>query len=240
MAFKYTAIIIEPRKHKALHFVLNNILDCLSSDWKVIHFHGINNEEYSTNVYNKLNEVYPNRLQLVKLDIINLNTKTYSELLANRLDIYHYIDTEYFLVFQTDSIMFKQNAHLMEHFVTNDYDYLGAPWLICEFYPTKERDFIGNGGFSLRKKETMITIIQNNKWDENYLWQEDLFFCKSTEAIPLKKPTYEEARAFCVDEIYTEITMACHKPWGNVNYDEFVKIYPECLVLESLQGEEES
>ena len=33
MSFKYTAIIIEPRKHKALCFVLNNMLECLSNEW---------------------------------------------------------------------------------------------------------------------------------------------------------------------------------------------------------------
>ena len=32
MIYKHKAIIIEPRKHKALEFVLNNILECLSND----------------------------------------------------------------------------------------------------------------------------------------------------------------------------------------------------------------
>jgi hypothetical protein len=79
--------------------------------------HGINNEEYSIEIANKLN--VKERLQLIKLDIVNLNQKTYSELLANRLDIYEHIETEYFLIFQTDSIMFKQNAYLLESFLNN-------------------------------------------------------------------------------------------------------------------------
>ena len=29
----FTAIIIEPRIHTALEFVLNNICDCLSHEW---------------------------------------------------------------------------------------------------------------------------------------------------------------------------------------------------------------
>ena len=32
---KYTAIIIEPRTHKALEFVLNNFLENLNDDWIV-------------------------------------------------------------------------------------------------------------------------------------------------------------------------------------------------------------
>lgn len=75
MNYKYTAIMIEPRKHKALHFVLNNMLEYLPNDWKIILFHGINNEEYSIEIANKLN--VKERLQLFKLDIVNLKQKIY-------------------------------------------------------------------------------------------------------------------------------------------------------------------
>ena len=46
MDFKYTAIIIEPRKHKAIEFVLNNVCECLSDEWNVILFHGTTNTDY--------------------------------------------------------------------------------------------------------------------------------------------------------------------------------------------------
>jgi hypothetical protein len=49
---KYTAIIIEPRKHKALTFVLTNFLENLSNEWDFIIFHGINNSEYIKNILN--------------------------------------------------------------------------------------------------------------------------------------------------------------------------------------------
>ena len=238
MTCKYTAIIVEPRKHKALHFVLNNMSECLSNEWKIILFHGINNETYSTEIVNKLNEIYNNKIELIKLDIINLNQKTYSELLANRLDIYNYINTEYFLIFQTDSMMFKKNCNLLDLFLNKGYDYIGSPWLICNYPPTRDRDFIGNGGFSLRKKETMVKIIQNNKWDENNEWHEDLFFTKKYAGINTIKPSYDEAKMFCVDEIFSPLTMACHRPWCHSHYSELAKIYPECEILKSLQEEE--
>jgi hypothetical protein len=56
MNYKYTAIIIEPRKHKALNFVLSNMLGCLTNEWKIIFFHGNNNIEYSKNICNNLNK----------------------------------------------------------------------------------------------------------------------------------------------------------------------------------------
>ena len=56
----YCAIIIEPRKHKALEFVINNIYNCLPCD--IILFHGNNNIEYSHTIVDKLNT---NRIKLV-------------------------------------------------------------------------------------------------------------------------------------------------------------------------------
>jgi len=234
MDFKYTAIIIEPRKYKSLEFVLNNILDCLDNSWKVILFHGINNEEYCTIIKNKLNN---DRLFTIKLNIVNLNQKTYSELLATKYVIYDNIDTEYFLIFQTDSMILKQNIYLLDKFLNNDYDYIGAPWLKTAYIPTKERDYIGNGGFSLRKKSKMIQIIKNHKWDENNEWHEDLFFSKKYKDIEIKKPEYEIAKLFCVDEVFSPITLACHKPWFHHHYNELIKIYPEIETLKSLQSE---
>ena len=239
MSSKYTAVIIEPRKHKAIEFVLNNMLDCLTNDWRILFFHGIDNEEYSRQIVNKLNNLYHNRITLINLKVNNLNQKTYSALLASKYDIYDHIKTEHFLIFQTDSMMFKQYAHFINYYLDNDYDYVGSPWLICNYQPTKERDFIGNGGFSLRKKSKMLEIIKNNKWDENYEWHEDLFFTKKYHGIEVKKPTYENSKMFCVDEVFSPVTMACHKPWVHSHYVELIKIYPECELLKSLQECEE-
>ena len=36
--FKYTAIIVEPRCHKALSFVLQNFFENLSDEWGVYYF----------------------------------------------------------------------------------------------------------------------------------------------------------------------------------------------------------
>ena len=49
-SYTYTAVIVEPREHKALEFVLNNVLENLSEDWNVLIFHGNNNINY-TSIY---------------------------------------------------------------------------------------------------------------------------------------------------------------------------------------------
>ena len=73
MTTKYTAIIIEPRKHRALHFVLDNFLSNLSDDWSIILFHGHTNIEYAQNIVKCLEEKYSNRITLFHLNVNNLN-----------------------------------------------------------------------------------------------------------------------------------------------------------------------
>jgi Protein of unknown function (DUF5672) len=152
MSHKYCAVIIEPRRHRALEFVLRNARECLSADWKIILFHGSNNGAYAQEIVDRIDSP----IQLVNLNVDNLNQITYSRLLATKSAVYDHIDRDMFLVFQTDSMIFKQHAHFMEDFL--QYDYVGSPWLVTAYQPTKRCDFIGNGGFSLRRKSTMTNM----------------------------------------------------------------------------------
>lgn len=235
----YTAIIIEPRKHKALYFVLHNMLDCLSNDWNIVFFHGILNEKYASNIVNELNGLYHDRIKMVQLNVDNLDHITYSKLLATRSIVYDYINTEYFIVFQTDSMMFKKNIHLLHHFITSDYDYIGSPWLQTGYELTKKCDYIGNGGFSLRKTSKMLEIIDKIPWNDDY---EDLYFATKYDGIKVKKPSYDIAMQFCFDEVFHSHSLATHKPWFRdhtpVKYHTVQEIYPECDILKNLQGVE--
>ena len=240
MAYKYTAIIIEPRKHKALRFVLQNVCDALPADWGIVLFHGNKNIEYATKIVEKINNIFDNRISMVNLNIDNLDLVEYSRLLATKSIIYDHIHTDLFLVFQTDSMIFKDNIGLLDGFL--EYDYIGAPWLICYYYPTQICDFIGNGGFSLRNKNKMFEIIEKVNWNDknHYIEQyEDLYFSTNYENIFVKKPEYDKARTFCVDEVFSELTMACHSPWKHSHYSHFKAIYPEVEILAGLQGVEE-
>jgi hypothetical protein len=239
MLFKYTAIIIEPRKHKALEYVLNNVCECLSDEWQIILFHGNKNIDYSNEIMDKLNKLFCNRIKLVDLKIDNLDLFSYSELLTTKSIVYDNIDTDVFLVFQTDSMIFKNNKNLINDFL--EYDYVGSPWLKTSYTPTLQCDFIGNGGFSLRNKNKMLEIIEKIEWRKGAYFGklEDLYFCKNYEDIIVKKPEYSKATTFCVDEVFSEVTFACHKPWVHSHYDLFKTIYPEVEILKILQCVEE-
>lgn len=235
MTYKYTAIIIEPRKIKALEFVLHNICDCLSNEWKIIFFHGTNNIEYGSKIVEKLNKQFENRISMVNLNVDDLyGHVVYSKILATKTIIYDYIDTEMFLLFQTDSMIIKQNAHLINNFL--EYDYVGAPWLICDYPITKNCDFIGNGGFSLRNKNKMLEIIEKIKWNDIH---EDLYFATKYDNIDVKKPEYNKACTFCVDEVFSELAFACHQIYIKPFYETFKNLYPEIEILQSLQYNED-
>lgn len=235
---KYTAIIIEPRKHKALKFVLQNILENLNSDWNIIVFHGNLNKEYINNIINNELLIYKNRIQLINLNVDNLTINEYSKLLKTK-DIYNYIPTEMFLIFQTDSIILKENKDKIYNYL--EYDYVGAPWPFIN-------NEIGNGGFSLRRKSKMIEIIEKCPYTNininditHYIIKkdndnEDVYFSLLCPTVNIKKPTYEEALKFSSESIWNSESFGIHKVWSSANIDKINN--DDIKILYSLQGVE--
>lgn len=217
-----TAIIVEPRCHKALPFVLENFLENLSDDWNIIIFHGNLNLEYVLDIINTRLDKYKDRISLINLHVDNLTQKEYSDLLMLNRDFYNYIPTETFLIFQTDTMIFKKNKELLHHFL--QYDYVGAPWPV---EPLQNGHNVGNGGLSLRKKSKMLEIMEKDT-DPNMAFFEDVFFSCTTK-VELNKPSFEEAKLFSVEWVFSEITFGCHRPW--FYGDALKKFYPEIETL---------
>ena len=147
MSSKYTAVIIEPRQHKALQFVLNNFLENLNDEWNVIIFHGKQNYNYIMNIIETSLKNYEKRIKLINLGIDNLTLNDYNNLLKSS-KFYNFIPTETFMIFQTDSMILPKYKHYINYFL--NYDYVGAPW---------NNKLVGNGGLSIRKKSKMLKII---------------------------------------------------------------------------------
>ena len=82
---KKLAFISEPRKHKALKFVLENFLTILPKDWNIQINHGLSNLEYIKKVISTSkiisNASLENRIILHNLNINNLSHKEESDLL---------------------------------------------------------------------------------------------------------------------------------------------------------------
>jgi len=221
---KYTAIIVEPREHKALYFVLNNVLSNLSDDWSIILFHGNENAEYSRDIVNDLEHQHHKKIQLIQLNINNLTPQQYSFLFMNK-SFYNHIPTDTFLVFQTDSMILNENKDNIHSFL--QYDYVGAPW---------SNDLVGNGGISLRKKSKMLEIIDiKGIAFEN----EDVYFSDNIpHTIQYYRPTASEARAFSVETVSYDAPFAIHNCWkylSNENMNLLTNRYSEIQKLIDLQ-----
>ena len=195
---KYTAVIIEPRKHSALEFVLENFLTNLDDNWNFIIFHGNVNKEYVNNIINNKLLKYKKKITLKNLNVDNLNLKDYNNLLVSK-EFYNEIPTEVFLIFKTDSIICSDYKNLINIYIK--YDYVGAPW--------KDKN-IGNGGLSLRRKTKMLEIINKCKYKNE---PEDVYFSLSCPNINRNTPSFEEAKKFSVEMVYNDISFGVHKPW---------------------------
>jgi len=217
----YTAVIIEPRLHPALSYVLRNILTSLPEEWNVLVFHGTANKEFVENIITtELSDVRHRILPLLSLHTDNLTIAQYNKILMSTA-FYQCIPTEVFLIFQTDTIILHQNRHLLYEFLM--YDYVGAPW---------KNGAVGNGGFSLRRKSKMMEICEKVPTFD-YFFNEDVYF-SSQKVIRLYKPQWKKAMQFSVETLFHERSFAIHAPWKHLNTYEMNLLkekYPEIGLL---------
>lgn len=212
--YKYTAVIIEPRRHPALKFVLKNVLENLSYEWGVLLFLGNRNVCYFHEILSELTQ-HAHRIQYIQLNINNLSIPEYNQLLTTPNTIYPLIKTDTFLIFQTDSMIFHENKHKIDKFL--QYDYVGAPW----------HNDVGNGGFSLRKKNKMLEIIDKVPYSNE---PEDVYFSTQT-IVPLHKPCIQVASEFSVEAQFHPSPFATHKAWWFPHYIHLEKLYPTIKTL---------
>ena len=68
----------------------------------------------------------------------------------------------YILIHQLDSFVFKDE---LIFWVNKGYSYIGAPWFKGSSSSNEVNELIGvgNGGFSLRKVQDCITVLQSNR-----------------------------------------------------------------------------
>ena len=240
---KYTALIVEPREHFALKFVLSNVLNNLDSDWSIVILHGNKNSEYLENAIHEITKESVDgnqheRIQKINLGVDNLKQMEYSDLFLNPR-FYDYIPTEMFLIFQTDSMIIPRNKHMIYEYM--EYDYVGAPWPDTEMLPSS----IGNGGFSLRRKSKMLELLSHISADymkpyqadkDGHYANEDLFFCgRDHKGVEIKKPPYIKATNFSVESVYTTNPFAVHAVWKyGVNSIYLPKDLPEVVPLMNL------
>lgn len=223
---KYTAVIVEPREHKALAFVLNNFLENLSDEWNVIIMHGNKNISYIQNIIQTDLTKHRKRIQMINLNVDNLTIADYNQLLISE-KFYEYIPTEIFLLFQTDTIICENQKKRINDYL--QYDYVGAPWIWNSNLKDTDKTG-GNGGLSLRRKNKMLEIIRNCKYNNE---NEDVYFSNSC-LNNLNLPPFQEAKQFSVETVFSEKSFGVHKPWPYMSPESLKTIEKNCPTLDKL------
>lgn len=141
---KLNTVFVEFRKYPHMEYIIrNNMLKLKSKSSYTFVCGNIN--------YDLIKSFNIPNLKIIKLDIDNISRGKYSRMLASK-KFWNYFTEEYILINQWDSIIFNDN---IDDFF--GYDFIGAPF----GKPAHPKQFFqGNGGFSLRKRQRMLDIIE--------------------------------------------------------------------------------
>lgn len=134
-------------------------------------------------------------LMVIK-DVVVNTLSDYNRLLTSKA-FWDRIPFDKILIFQSDSMLLRAG---IEEFL--EWDYVGAPW--------KFQEHGGNGGLSLRSKESMLKVIKNKPYDSSYGY-EDVYFCNALKEMPeFKLAPREVCEKFSCETIFKLGTIGIH------------------------------
>lgn len=223
----YTIVLIEPRKHKALDYVIRNALDNLDERWALLIFHGTTNKIYLDKIVEGLTDEQQKRISFRDLGVDNLDYDAY-QALKTSIDFYKSLPTEICLFMETDSMIIPRNKNNIYHFL--EYDYVGAPWSGGINSP-ESSDGVGNGGLSLRRRSAIIVTLQEHPYTSK-CGPEDCHISKFVT----NKPRLDKACAFSMESIPCWDSFGLHKPWNYIGMKYILQVVPNIQELIDLQG----
>jgi hypothetical protein len=195
---EFYAVIIEPREHVDLRLSIRSTMFYLNETqspikWGLQIFHGNKNKEYINNIVKGWKGV-----ELVNMEIDDFTNIEHSQYMESP-QFWEKVKGTKVLIFQTDSVLLREG---IDEFL--GFDYVGAPWR-----KPKEGQIVGNGGLSLRTKEIMLKITQENGIPEEQIW-EDIYFMKHMKGVGVAD--YETAKRFSMEDVYSPNPLGVHNP----------------------------
>jgi hypothetical protein len=223
---KYEAVFIECRCFPHIEFLIRNTIYKLGEEWSHTVICGIQNYSYMSNIINKIS---PN-IKLIKIDKNNLSVIEYNKLLTS-LNFWEMLKGEKILIYQEDSFIFKNN--IMDFI---KWDYIGAP---LPLGTNDTPNSVGNGGLSLRTRNTIIEVIKRispteteyNSSTINYMKTnglnyppEDVYFSKNMQELSIGKVAdWNIASDFSSESHYNYNSFGGHKFWiSNHNWVQYL------------------
>ena len=226
------AVIVEPREHKYLIPVVNNVIDNVPKDTKIQIFHGTKNLDYIKTHFKS--HIQSNKIILTNLNVENLTLSQYSNLLTSK-SFWNSIPGENILIFQTDSCICNKSPHKINQFLK--FNYIGGvSWKKLSENNNTDYNHL-NGGFSFRKKSFMLDCIHSSP---SANMGEDSFFSKCLLTKKQKVPTNKDSLYFSNDNGWSnyETPFGIHKIWSlhDINDKQYLKIKQNCPEISSIFG----
>lgn len=200
------AVIIEPRKHPLLKYVIYNFMYFLArKGWGLHIFCGTDNIDFVSDITKEFNGY----IHLSILPYSNLNEQMYNCLLTNS-GFYKsiWMQPKHILIFQTDCLLFSGE---LEEFLK--FDMVGAAWQHSPFRGC-------NGGLSIRNRESMIRVCENNEWVYD---NEDGFF-SYRYASQLKMPEFKDKMKFSMEGVWSNEAKGMHAAYKHQNLYRLEKL----------------
>lgn len=153
---KNTVLLIEPRKLDEVVLILYNAYESLGDKWNYVFYCGKSLKYY-------WEEKLPKFIEIRPLEVENFIITEYSDF-CKSIDLWKSLTGEYVLTTQLDTWIINKEPYTIDYFIKMKKSYIGGNqdiiWgeLLRENINPPIRNF--NGGFSLRKREDMIKIIQ--------------------------------------------------------------------------------
>ena len=186
----FTAVMVEPRKHPKLYYVIHQYIQHLPKNIPFVLFHGKSSQAWIRGLFQELIE--SGKLRLHRLALDNFTFDQYNAFLKSR-NFYSVIHTPKILVFQTDSLVNPKSVHNLDHF--KSFDYIGG-----ESYGLN--GLHGNGGVSIRDRALSIEAVRRfgSKHPLNY--PEDVFFYTNIRLLRGRVGNRAEMARFCCNYCY--------------------------------------
>lgn len=171
------AVLIEPREHPLLIYVVKQVMNALGSDWAL---HLFLSEENEVSVKRALNIVRGGKGEHIGVTLLSkfglngrdMRDNTVQSALSVHAAVYDEIVGEHILWFQLDVILRRPiPSHMLK------WGYIGSEWRGCEFPDCNPMRCAlicggGNSGLSLRRKSTFKLIVNKGRLPQS-LWGDE-------------------------------------------------------------------
>ena len=144
------ALIVETREHKALPFVLNNVMSILPDEYSLQIFHGTSNYDYILDTVQNDEVLIDKKVEFTNLGIDSITADDSSLEIMLTIDFWEKVIGETVLYFECDTMLCPNSEHKIQDF--EHFDYIGGYWGNELGVMNQKYDRVMNGGLSLRKK----------------------------------------------------------------------------------------